>query len=74
MRGWFPIFREIEVGRLVEISMLVKKAPNRRSYPYNQYITAPLVTNTYTHELASLRRLIPVSATKTTSKNKKECN
>jgi hypothetical protein len=31
MRGWFPIFCEAEVGRLVEISMLVKKAPNRRS-------------------------------------------
>jgi hypothetical protein len=29
MRGWFPIFREVEVGQLVEISMLVKKAPNR---------------------------------------------
>jgi hypothetical protein len=26
MRGWFPIFREVEIGRLVENSMLVKKA------------------------------------------------
>jgi hypothetical protein len=31
MRGWFLIFREVEVDRLVEISMLVKKALNRRS-------------------------------------------
>jgi hypothetical protein len=31
IRGWFPIFWEVEVGRLVEISMLVKNAPNRRS-------------------------------------------
>jgi hypothetical protein len=31
MRGWFSIFREVEVGQLVEISTLVKKAPNRRS-------------------------------------------
>jgi hypothetical protein len=30
MRGWFSIFREVELGRLLEISMLVKKAPNRR--------------------------------------------
>jgi hypothetical protein len=30
MRGWFLIFCEVEVGQLV-ISMLVKKAPNRRS-------------------------------------------
>jgi hypothetical protein len=30
-RGWFLIFREVEVGRLVEISTLVKKALNRRS-------------------------------------------
>jgi hypothetical protein len=29
MRGWFLIFLEVEVGRLVEISTLVKKAPNR---------------------------------------------
>jgi hypothetical protein len=31
MRGWFPIFHEVELGRLGEISMLVKKAPKRRS-------------------------------------------
>jgi hypothetical protein len=31
MRGWFLIFREVEVGRLVEISTLMKKASNRRS-------------------------------------------
>jgi hypothetical protein len=29
MRGWFPIIREVEVGWLVEISTLVKKALNR---------------------------------------------
>jgi hypothetical protein len=31
MRGWFLIFCEVGVGRLQEISMLVKKGPNRRS-------------------------------------------
>jgi hypothetical protein len=31
MRGWFSIFHEVEVGQLVEISTLVKKALNRRS-------------------------------------------
>jgi hypothetical protein len=30
MRGWFPIFCEVEVGQLVEILTLVKKALNRR--------------------------------------------
>jgi hypothetical protein len=30
MRGWFLIFQEVEVGRLVEISTLVKKALNKR--------------------------------------------
>jgi hypothetical protein len=69
MRGWFPIFREVEVGRLVEISMLVKKAPNRRSKPCNHYTMALLVTNTCAHELASPRRL-----NSCTSKNKEECN
>jgi hypothetical protein len=29
MRGWFLIFREVEVCRLVEISTLVKKALNK---------------------------------------------
>jgi hypothetical protein len=29
VRDWFSIFREVEVGRLVEISTLVKKASNR---------------------------------------------
>jgi hypothetical protein len=29
MRGWFPIFHEVEVGSLGEISTLVKKALNR---------------------------------------------
>jgi hypothetical protein len=29
MRGWFPIFREVEVSRLIKISTLVKKAPSR---------------------------------------------
>jgi hypothetical protein len=28
MRGWLPIFRGVEVGRLVEISTLLKKTPN----------------------------------------------
>jgi hypothetical protein len=31
MGGWFPIFHEVEIGRLVEIWSLVKKAPNKRS-------------------------------------------
>jgi hypothetical protein len=29
MRGWLPIFREVEIGRLVEISTLVRKTLNR---------------------------------------------
>jgi hypothetical protein len=29
MRGWFLIFHEVEEGRLVEISTLMKKASNR---------------------------------------------
>jgi hypothetical protein len=29
MRAWFLILREVEVGQLVEISILVKKAPDR---------------------------------------------
>jgi hypothetical protein len=29
MRGWFPILREVEVGPLVEISTLMKKALSR---------------------------------------------
>jgi hypothetical protein len=31
MRGWFLIFCEVEVGQLMETSMLVKKALNRQS-------------------------------------------
>jgi hypothetical protein len=31
MRGWFLIFHEVKVGRLMEISTLVKKTPNRQS-------------------------------------------
>jgi hypothetical protein len=31
MRCWFPIFQEVEVDQLVEISTLVKKALNRQS-------------------------------------------
>jgi uncharacterized protein YqiB (DUF1249 family) len=27
--GWFPIFYEVEINRLVKISTLVKKTPNR---------------------------------------------
>jgi hypothetical protein len=29
VRDWFPIFLEVEVSRLIEISMLMKKAPSR---------------------------------------------
>jgi hypothetical protein len=29
MRGWFLIFREVEVNRLMEISILIKKASSR---------------------------------------------
>jgi hypothetical protein len=29
MRSWFPIFREVKVIRLMEISTLMKKAPSR---------------------------------------------
>jgi hypothetical protein len=31
MRGWVPIFQKVEVSRLMEISTLMKKTPNRRS-------------------------------------------
>jgi hypothetical protein len=33
-----------------------------------------LVINMCTHDLTSLRRLIPASATENTGKNMKECN
>jgi hypothetical protein len=29
MRGWFQIFREVEVSQWMEISTLMKKAPSR---------------------------------------------
>jgi hypothetical protein len=29
MRGWILIFREVEVSQLMDISMLMKKAPSR---------------------------------------------
>jgi hypothetical protein len=33
MRGWIPIFEEVEVHQLVEISTLMKKASNRMNEP-----------------------------------------
>jgi hypothetical protein len=45
MRGWVPIFWEVEVSRLVDISMLMIKAPNRTSNPCGHYTTAPLAIN-----------------------------
>jgi hypothetical protein len=45
MRGWVPIFGEVELSGLVEISMLMMKAPNRTSNPCSHYITALLVIN-----------------------------
>jgi hypothetical protein len=29
MRDWIPIFREVDISRLIEISMLIKKASSR---------------------------------------------
>jgi hypothetical protein len=57
IRGWFTIFREVEVGGLVEISMLVKKALSKWPKSCNHHTTPPLVTNTCAHELASPRSL-----------------
>jgi hypothetical protein len=31
MRGWFLMFRKVEIDRFAEISTLVKKALNRQS-------------------------------------------
>jgi hypothetical protein len=52
----------------MEISTLMKKAP------VNNYTTTLLVTNMCAHELASPRRRIPATATRNTSKNRKERN
>jgi hypothetical protein len=71
--GWLPIFREVRVSRLVEISTLMTKAPNSvSSNPCSHYTMALLVTNSCTHELASPRRLCPYKQIENTSKNKKE--
>jgi hypothetical protein len=71
--GWVPIFREVRVSRLVEISTLMTKALNSvGSNPCSHYTTAPLVTNPCTHELASRRRLCPCKWIENTSKNRKE--
>jgi hypothetical protein len=43
MRGWVLIFKEVEVSHLVEISMLMMKAPNRISNPCSHNTTASLV-------------------------------
>jgi hypothetical protein len=45
MRGWVPIFQEVEVSRLIEISTLMMKALNSTLSPYSHYTTAPLVMN-----------------------------
>jgi hypothetical protein len=67
--GWVPIFREVRVSRLVEISTLMTKVLNNiGSNPCSHYTTTPLVTNPCTHELASPRRLCPCKWTK----NRKE--
>jgi hypothetical protein len=71
--GWVPIFQEVWLSRLVEISTLMMKALNNvGSNPCSHYTMAPLVTNPCTHELASLRRLCHCKWIKNTSKNRKE--
>jgi hypothetical protein len=70
---WVPIFREVRVSRLVEISTLKTKAPNSvGSNLCSHYTTAPLVTNPCAHELASPRRLCLCKRIDNTSKNRKE--
>jgi hypothetical protein len=46
---------------------------SERTAPRNHYTTAPLVITRDTR-VTSPRRLIPASAIKNTSKNRKECN
>jgi hypothetical protein len=43
--GWFSIFQEVEISRLVEISTLMTKALNITSNPCSHYTTALLVIN-----------------------------
>jgi hypothetical protein len=71
--GWVPIFWEVWVSRLVEISTLMTKTLNSiGSNRCNHYTTALLVTNPCTHELASPRRLYPCKRIENTSKNRKK--
>jgi hypothetical protein len=58
---------------LVEISILMMKAPNNvGSNPCNHYTMTPLVTNPCTHELALPKRLCPCKRIENTNKNRKE--
>jgi hypothetical protein len=71
--GWVPIFWEVRVSQLVEISTLMTKALNSvGSNLCSHYTTAPLVTNPCTHKLASPRRLCLCMRIENTSKNRKE--
>jgi hypothetical protein len=45
------IFLEVEVSRLVEITMLMMKAQNRMSNPSSHYTMTLLVINPCAHEL-----------------------
>jgi hypothetical protein len=69
---WVSIFRDIWVSRLVEISMLIIKAPDSvGSKPCSHYTMAPLVSNPCTHELASPRSYVPVSKLRTQARTGK---
>jgi hypothetical protein len=71
--GWVPIFREVRVSWLVEISTLMMKALNSVGLnPCSHYTTAPLVINPCTHKLALPRGLCPCKRIKNISKNRKE--
>jgi hypothetical protein len=71
--GCVPIFLEVQVSRLVEISMLMMKALNSvGSNLCSHYTTAPLVINPCAHELPVTGRLCPCKRIVNTSKNRKK--
>jgi hypothetical protein len=57
---------------LVEISILMLKAPNRTLNPCSHYTMAQFVINLCAHKLISPRRLIPTSAIENTSNNRED--
>jgi hypothetical protein len=71
--GWVPIFWEVR-GKLIggDLGVDDEGSQQRRFEPCSHYTTAPLVTNSCAHELASPRRLCPCKGIENTSKNRKE--